>query len=53
MENSIIIKQIITREWTGRDGVINTEIMGLGDDSLVYQWHKGTGKWVLNVLNHS
>lgn len=51
MENSIKILQIVTRQWTGRDGEINTEVMGLGDDSLMYQWHKGTGKWILNVIN--
>ena len=44
------IIQIIPREWTGRDGAINTEIVGLGDDGLVYQWHKGSGKWVPYVI---
>lgn len=47
----IKIIQIITREWIGNDGNKNTEVMGLGDDSLVYQWHKGTGKWILNIIN--
>jgi hypothetical protein len=46
----IKIIQILTREWIGNDGKTNTEIVGLGDDSLVYQWHRGTGKWILNVI---
>jgi len=47
----INIKQIITREWVGREGDKMTEIIGLGDDNLVYQWHKGTGKWILYVIS--
>lgn len=45
------IIKIVTETWTGREGKINTEILGLGDDGLMYKWHKGTGKWVLFVLN--
>lgn len=48
----ITIKQIVTREWTGRDGNKNVEIMGLGDDNNMYQWHKGTAKWILNILSN-
>lgn len=49
MEHDTKIIQILTREWEGQNGK-QTEIMGLGDDSNVYQWHKGTGKWILNVI---
>lgn len=43
------IVQIVTREWEGNNGK-NTEIIGLGDDGLLYQWHKGTAKWLLYVI---
>ena len=49
MDTKII--QILTETWVGQDGKERTEILGLGDDSLVYRWHKGTGKWILNILN--
>ena len=45
------IIQIILEEWEGSDGKKRTEINGLGDDGLVYRWHKGTGTWLLNVIN--
>lgn len=44
------IIQIVTEVWTGREGNQNTEVIGLGDDGLMYRWHKGTGKWILYVL---
>ena len=47
MEN---IKQIITSEWTGNDGKVKNDIIGLGEDNLVYRWHMGTGKWILYVI---
>lgn len=50
MENDTKIIQILTREWIGREGDKMVEIVGLGDDSLLYQWHKGTGKWILYVI---
>lgn len=46
----ITIKQILMEEWTGQDGKIRTEVIGLGDDNLMYRWHRGTGKWILYVL---
>jgi hypothetical protein len=48
METKII--QIIRSEWKGREGDIMEEILGLGNDSLMYRWHKGTGKWLLYVI---
>ena len=50
MEPDTKIIQIVTREWTGRDGDKMVEIIGLADDNNLYQWHKGTGKWILYVI---
>lgn len=50
MEYEFKIIQAFTREWKGDDGKINTEVMGLGDDSNIYFWHRGSGKWILNVI---
>lgn len=50
MEN-INIKQIITREWIGKNGDKMVEVIGLGSDDRIYRWHKGTGTWVLDILN--
>lgn len=47
MEN---IKQVFTVEWKGREGDIMVDVLGLGEDSLIYRWHKGTGKWVLYII---
>lgn len=44
------IIQIMTVEWKGRDGDMMVDIIGLGDDGLVYKWHKLTGKWILYVI---
>lgn len=44
------IKQIIKVEWKGRQGDLMTDIVGLGEDGLVYKWHKSSGKWVLYVI---
>lgn len=43
--------QILTTEWKGREGDMMTEILGLGDDGLLYRWHKGSGTWVLYIIN--
>lgn len=45
------IIQIITNEWVGREGQKMVDIVGLGDDGMLYKWHKGTGTWVLNIIN--
>ena len=45
------IIQIKITNWTGADGKVRDEIIGLGDDSLIYKWHMGSGQWVLNVFN--
>lgn len=44
------IIQIFTREWVGKTGEKMVEVMGLGDDSNLYQWNKFEGKWELNVI---
>lgn len=48
----IKITQLVTEQWVGTDGKNRTEILGLGDDGLLYRWHKGSGKWVLNIINN-
>ena len=47
----IIIKQIVADTLTGNDGKARTDVIGLGEDGLIYKWHRGTGKWVLNIMN--
>lgn len=49
MDTKII--QILRSEWKGREGDIMEDIVGLGDDGLLYKWHKGSGKWILNIIN--
>lgn len=44
------ILQILTTDWIGRNGDKMVDIVGLGDDSNLYKWHKGTGKWILYVI---
>lgn len=39
MPTSVTIKQIMTA------GQYNKEIIGLGDDNLLYEWVKSKGKW--------
>lgn len=51
MANEIKIIQITTEEWEGSDGKKRTEVLGLGNDGLLYKWHKGTGSWILNIIN--
>lgn len=46
----IKVIQIEIMEWQGQDGKINQEVVGLGDDSNIYKWHRGTGKWILYVI---
>jgi len=46
-----VIKQIIADTWVGKDGNNRTDVLGLGEDGLIYKWHRGTGKWVLNIMN--
>ena len=48
METKIV--QIIRDEWKGEDGKMRTDVLGLGDDGLMYRWHRGTGKWILYVI---
>lgn len=45
------IIQIITTDWIGKNGDKMVDIIGLGDDNNIYKWHKGTGKWVMYVIN--
>jgi hypothetical protein len=47
----INIKQILTNEWVGKMGDKMQDVIGLGDDSNLYKWHKPTGKWILWVIN--
>lgn len=44
------ITQILLETWVGIDGKSRTEVLGLGEDGLMYRWHRGTGKWILYVL---
>lgn len=44
------ILQILTTEWIGRNGDKMVDIVGLADDNKLYRWHKGTGTWVLYVI---
>ena len=44
------ITQILTSQWTGNDGKIHEDIIGLGEDNLIYRWHMWTGKWILYVI---
>lgn len=52
MENSTKILQIISNEWVGKSGDKMVDILGLGDDSLMYRWHKGSGKWVMWIITN-
>lgn len=45
------VVQIVISHWKGRDGDTMEDVLGLGDDGLIYKWHKSTGTWLLNVLN--
>ena len=51
MTNMEKIIQIQIMNWTGNDGKEHQEVIGLGEDGLVYKWHMGTGKWILYVIN--
>lgn len=53
METQVDVKiiQIIRSEWKGREGDMMEDILGLGDNGLMYRWHKGQGKWVDYVIN--
>lgn len=46
------ITQIMITTWKGKSGDTMEDIIGLGEDSLIYRWHKGTGKWILYVINN-
>lgn len=50
MENEPKVIQIIRTEWVGRNGDKMEDIVGLADDGLLYRWHKGTGKWILYII---
>lgn len=45
------IIQILISQWKGREGDTMEDVVGLGDDGLLYKWHKGTGSWVLYVIS--
>lgn len=44
------ITQIQVVEWEGNDSKKRTDVIGLGEDGLIYRWHMGTGKWILYVI---
>lgn len=46
----IKIVQFHPETWEGNDGKKRTDFVGLGDDGKLYKWHRGTGKWILNVI---
>lgn len=43
--------QVIISQWKGREGDIMEDVLGLGDDGLIYKWHKNSGQWILNIIN--
>jgi len=45
------VVQIVISHWKGSQGDMMEDLLGLGDDGLIYKWHKSTGTWVLNVIN--
>lgn len=45
------IIQVLISNWKGREGDLMEDVLGLGDDGLMYKWHKGTGQWLLNIIN--
>jgi hypothetical protein len=50
MENETKIVQILTNEWIGKTGDKMQDIVGLGEDSNMYRWHRGSGKWILWII---
>lgn len=50
--NDTKVIQIIKVEWQGKQGDTMTDIIGLAEDGNLYRWHKGTGKWILYVINN-
>ena len=49
MEN---IKQIIIQTWKGKNGDDMQDVLGLGEDNRMYRWHRGTGTWILYVIQN-
>jgi hypothetical protein len=45
------IIQILISTWKGQQGDTMEDVVGLGDDGLLYKWHKSSGTWVLNIFN--
>ena len=45
------IIQILISTWKGREGDTMEDVLGLGDDGMLYKWHKATGKLILNIIN--
>ena len=49
MKTKII--QVLITHWKGTAGDIMEDVVGLGDDGLMYKWHKASGQWALWVIN--
>jgi len=52
MDYGIKIIQILNNTWIGKQGDTKSDVLGLGEDGLMYKWHKGTGKWILWVITN-
>lgn len=48
MDTKII--QVLKSEWKGREGDTMEDFIGLGDDGLLYKWHKSSARWVLYTI---
>ena len=47
-----MIKQIIPAQYTDSNGRLQTDVVGLHEDGMVYKWHRGTGKWIPMVITN-
>lgn len=46
------IIQILPINYTDQNGRNQTDVSGLGDDGMMYKWHRGTGKWIAYVITN-
>jgi len=44
------ILQIAVTGYTDKNGHRQEDVCGLGEDGQMYRWHRGTGKWLLWVI---
>lgn len=44
------ITQFTVENWTGKDGNVRADFIGLADDGRLYRWFRGKGEWVLYIL---